>query len=142
MEQNMQKRKYTLAEILTVVVALGFFLVIASILIPQFTEAVTESNGGEELGHNLVVMRSQTELYKIQHNDDLPSTAANVSFEQALTQKTNIEGPLVDSTLNPAGCCGPYLCEIPESCYNCLDTVEIDRILGGDWYFNTTTTER
>jgi hypothetical protein len=138
------KSKHRWAEIVTVLVALVFFFVIAAILIPQFIEANIESDRGEGLGHDLVVIRPRIELYKLYNNDDPPSIAAGVTFGQSLIQKANTESSLVDSTLNPTGCYGPYLPEIPESCYNCLGMVEIDGVLGGGfcgWCFNTTTCE-
>ncbi|MHC4171078.1 MAG: type II secretion system protein [Planctomycetota bacterium] len=61
---------FTLVEILIVVVILG---ILAAIVIPQFTEASTEAKTSS-LMTDLQTMRSQIELYKIQHNDDLPGT--------------------------------------------------------------------
>ena len=87
----------------------------------------------------LQAMRSMIELYMIHHNGDLPGTAADVNFAQALTQKTNADG-----SLNPTGRrgYGPYMPKIPVNNFNGLDTVEIDGVLGGGdygWHLNTTT---
>ena len=62
------KSGFTLVEILIVVVILG---ILAAIVIPQFTEASTEAKESR-LVSDLQTMRSQIELYKIQHNDELP----------------------------------------------------------------------
>ena len=71
-----RKSGFTLVEILIVVVILG---ILAAIVIPQFTGASTEAKESS-LMSNLQAMRSQVELYKIQHNDDLPGSTADVDF--------------------------------------------------------------
>ena len=127
------KSGFTLVEILVVVVVLG---ILAAIVIPQFTPAATEAKTSR-ICSDLQVMRLAIELYEVQHNDDLPGSAAGVSFQQAMTQKTNTDG-----TLNPAGRYGPYLQNIPTNPFNELDTIEIDGVIGGGthgWHFNYTT---
>ncbi|MHC4742899.1 MAG: type II secretion system protein [Planctomycetota bacterium] len=124
------QKGFTLVEILIVVVILG---ILAAIVIPQFTEASTEAKTSS-LCTDLQTMRSQIELYKIQHNDALPSGAA-VGFELALTGQTDIFGA--------AGAdYGPYIQKIPTNQFNDLDTVEMDGVVGDGthgWNFNTTT---
>jgi prepilin-type N-terminal cleavage/methylation domain-containing protein len=58
------KRGFTLVEILIVVVILG---ILAAIVIPQFTQASTEAKSNS-LASDLQSLRSQIELYKVQHN--------------------------------------------------------------------------
>jgi general secretion pathway protein G len=70
------KSGFTLVEILIVVVILG---ILAAIVIPQFTEASTEAKTSR-LCTDLQSVRSQIQLYKIEHNDNFPGTVANVSF--------------------------------------------------------------
>jgi len=65
------KRGFTLVEILIVVVILG---ILAAIVIPQFTQASTEAKANS-LCSDLQTMRSQIELYKVQHNDVAPALA-------------------------------------------------------------------
>ena len=65
------KRGFTLVEILIVVVILG---ILAAIVIPQFTEASTEAKVSR-LASDLQTMRSQIELYKVQHSDTPPLLA-------------------------------------------------------------------
>jgi len=123
---------FTLVEILVVVVILG---ILAAVVIPQFSPAATEAKTSR-VASDLQVMRAQIGLYKIQHNDQLPGTAG-VSFEDAMTKKTDEAG-----TLNPAGIRGPYTPRIPVNPFNELDTVDIDGALGGGshgWYYSTTT---
>jgi len=62
----------------------------------------------------------------VQHNDLLPGETAGVTFEQALTQKTDISG-----ALNAAGAYGPYLQKIPMNQFNDLNTVRIDGAAAG-----------
>ena len=71
-EEMKAKKGFTLVEILIVVVILG---ILAAIVIPQFTDASTEAKISS-MRSDLQMMRSQIELYKVQHNDDLPSDSA------------------------------------------------------------------
>jgi general secretion pathway protein G len=127
------KHGFTLVEILVVVVILG---ILAAVVIPLFSPAATEAKTSR-VASDLQVMRAQIGLYKIQHNDQLPGTTAGITFEQAMTEKTDEAG-----TLNPAGIRGPYTPRIPVNPFNELDTIEIDGALGGGshgWYYNSTT---
>lgn len=125
------KSGFTLVEILIVVVILG---ILAAIVIPQFTEASTEAKTSS-LCTDLQTMRSQIELYKIQHNDQLPG-AGTASFVLALTGQTDIAGAVGTDY-------GPYLQKIPTNQFNDLDTVRLDGAAAGanteGWRFDTTT---
>jgi general secretion pathway protein G len=129
------KDGFTLVEILIVVVILG---ILAAIVIPQFTEAGIEAKMSG-LCTDLQTVRSQIELYKVQHNGNLPGGGA-ASFADALTQKTNITG-----ALNAAGPYGPYVQKIPANAFNDLDTVQVEAgnagLGSGDsgWHFDSTT---
>lgn len=59
---------FTLVEILIVVVILG---ILAAIVIPQFTSA-SESAKASSLVSQLQTIRSQLELYQVQHNGNYP----------------------------------------------------------------------
>jgi len=91
---------FTLVEILIVVVILG---ILAAIVIPQFTEASTEAKTSS-LCTDLQTMRSQIELYKIQHNDTPPAFA---TFEAQMTGTTDITGDTTGTDY------GPYIQKIP-----------------------------
>ena len=80
------KSGFTLVEILIVVVILG---ILAAIVIPQFTDASTEAKEAR-LASDLQMMRSQLELYKIQHDDALPAEA---NFVAAMTTQIGSYGP-------------------------------------------------
>ncbi len=126
------KSGFTLVEILIVVVILG---ILAAIVIPQFTNASTEAKTNS-LMSNLQSIRSQIELYKVQHNDLLPAPEAAGTWTR-MTSKTTIAG-VVDA----AGAYGPYLQQIPKNPFNDLITVNSDGTLGDNghgWEFNTTT---
>jgi len=126
------KSGFTLVEILIVVVILG---ILAAIVIPQFTEASTEAKLSS-LCTDLQTMRSQIELYKVQHNDDLPG-AGTASFADALTGQTDISGAVGTDY-------GPYVQKIPTNAFNDLDTVQVEAgstgLGDGDtgWHFDST----
>jgi len=99
---RIQSRKgFTLIEILIVVIILG---ILAAIVIPQFTNASQDARKNS-LTSQLQTIRSQIELYKLQHNDKLPNvvhaTGANWNL---LTQKTTQLG-----AVSATGSFGPYL---------------------------------
>ena len=131
------KSGFTLVEILIVVVILG---ILAAIVIPQFTDASTEAKTSS-LCSDLQTVRSQIELYKIQHNDDLPGTYTGVTFEEAMTQKSAQTG-----ALSSTGAFGPYLQKIPSNSFvtgedaNDVTAGTATSPTGADgWYFNTDT---
>lgn len=126
------KKGFTLVEILIVVVILG---ILAAIVIPQFTGAATEAKLSA-LVSDLQTMRSQIELYKLQHNEALPS-AASVGFVLALTDQTDVAGDAGTDY-------GPYLQKIPTNQFNDSDVIDSTGTAGdgvGGWEFNTTTGE-
>ena len=134
------KSGFTLVEILIVVVILG---ILAAIVIPQFTEASTEAKTSS-LCTDLQTMRSQIELYKIQHDDNLPGVAsgthtAGADFVAALTGQTDQFGEVGTDF-------GPYVQKIPSNQFVDAavdDQVRIDGAAAGagtdGWQFNTTT---
>ncbi len=109
------EKGFTLVEILIVVVILG---ILAAIVIPQFTSASTEAKESA-LVSDLQAMRSQIELYKIHHNDELPGDPANssggVDFATAMTSKTDQSG-IVGA--GPTFRFGPYMRSIPVNPFN------------------------
>ena len=121
---------FTLVEILIVVVILG---ILAAIVIPQFTEASTEAKTSS-LCTDLQTMRSQIELYKIQHNDNLPGSGT-ASFILAMTGQTDVAGTVGTDY-------GPYVQKIPTNQFTDDATITENGTLGdksAGWEFNTTT---
>jgi general secretion pathway protein G len=130
------KSGFTLVEILIVVVILG---ILAAIVIPQFTEASSEAKESR-LVSDLQMMRSQIELYKIQHNDRLPgvetvagpmgSTGA-ATFVECMTGYTDQWGDVAAAP--GAGIYGPYMQKLPTNPFNDpvpLNTVTFNATVG------------
>jgi general secretion pathway protein G len=111
--RNSNRKGFTLVEILIVVIILG---ILAAIVIPQFTNASTDARKNS-LTSQLQTVRSQLELYKLQHNDRLPTFAgatADLQWEQ-MTLKTDVNG----STNAATGVdFGPYLQQTPTNPLN------------------------
>jgi len=125
------KGGFTLVEILIVVVILG---ILAAIVIPQFSDASSDAKLSS-LCSDLQTVRSQIELYKIQHNDDLPG-AGSASFEDCMTDQTDVAGASGTDY-------GPYLQQIPTNPF--VDDPNVETGTGSPgggnagWYFNTST---
>jgi len=146
---------FTLVEILIVVVILG---ILAAIVIPQFTEASTEAKTSS-LVTDLQAMRSQIELFKAQHNDNLPGVGpigtftGAATFIQCMTEKTDIFGNpyLLTDTVSATGGAlyGPYLMKIPTNQFVDSDVVTcnpnggavpaVDISGNQGWYFDEDT---
>ena len=104
--RNRKNRGFTLVEILIVVIILG---ILAAIVIPQFTNASQDARRSA-MTSQLQTLRSQIELFKLQHRDRLPGGDSAGAFSQTefwrhLTTKTDADG--VASTASTAF--GPYL---------------------------------
>jgi len=140
---NRKNTGFTLVEILIVVIILG---ILAAIVIPQFTEA---SNDAREsaLASDLQTLRSQLELYKVQHLDSYPPTTSSAVFTEQLLGRTNQDGTVMGAEDDAADFpFGPYLQKFPTNPFVSGATAD-DVSFGtaacpGDdttgWYFNTT----
>ena len=136
---------FTLVEILIVVVILG---ILAAIVIPQFTEASNEARTSS-LVSDLQTVRSQIELFKIQHEDALPGAATDTTAADALTSYTDLDGTVSSTQAPGVGRFGPYLQKIPTNPFasangNVILEVIANPVLDagtGDpgWFFNTIT---
>ena len=139
-----KKSAFTLVEILIVVIILG---ILAAIVIPQFTEASNDARQSA-LASDLQTVRSQIELFKVQHNDMVPGckrTSGTVgSWDAAvmvtqLTTKTDVDG-------NAGGTYGPYLQKFPS---NPFASTKANEVIGGSsnpadgktgWYYDAAGT--
>jgi len=128
---------FTLVEILIVVIILG---ILAAIVIPQFTEASTDAKNSS-LDSNLQALRSQFELYKVQHNDQYPWQNADGSvditvIEARLTSVTNA----LHQTGQGDSIFGPYMQVVPTNPFlpNTTAVFATAKAAGVDWMIDTT----
>ena len=95
-----RKRGFTLIEILIVVIILG---ILAAIVIPQFANASKDARNSN-LASTVQTLRSQIQLYKLQHGDLLPDLETNWNPMTTVTSygsATNL-GPYMQSVpVNP-----------------------------------------
>src|SRR5512132_3426515 len=114
-----RKGGFTLVEILIVVIILG---ILAAIVIPQFTSASQDARKNS-LVSQLQTLRSQLELYKLQHLDQLPSTliGSSPAWTQ-LTVKTDATGATGTTSASPFG---PYLQADPVNPLNASIKVKV-----------------
>jgi general secretion pathway protein G len=123
------KRGFTLVEILIVVIILG---ILAAIVIPQFTNASNDARNNS-VASTLQTLRSQIELFKIQHADVPPDQTALVAV---LTGKTNI----TDTTQTAAtGTFGPYVQTFPSNPLNGFSTVVNAAGTAAGWVYTVTS---
>ncbi len=125
---------FTLLEVLIGIVIL---CLLAAAFVPQL------SAGGDgarirRLCGILQRVRAQIAVYEVQHNERLPGTTPGVTFEQAMTEKTDVAG-----YLDKDGCCGPYLEEMPVNPFNNRSEVRTDGAAAGadthGWRYDTKT---
>jgi general secretion pathway protein G len=137
-------RGFTLVEILIVVVILG---ILAAIVIPQFTSA-SESAKSSSLVSQLQTIRSQIELYQIQHNGDYPTLAQLTPDADGdgnhdwtnLTTETEVDGSAGDATGDEFG---PYLQQPPTNSFELTTNVVADgnAASGVGWTYDEDTGE-
>ena len=114
-----RKGGFTLVEILIVVIILG---ILAAIVIPQFTSASQDARKNS-LTSQLQTLRSQIELYKLQHLDNPPASLMNSASTTPwveLVNKTNDQGATGTSASFPFG---PYLQAEPRNPLNGFSAV-------------------
>ena len=141
----MNKSKgFTLIELMIVVVILG---ILAAIVVPQFTGATGDAKEARLL-QDLQSVRSQIELYKLQHAGKLPGDGT-ATVVAALTGMTDIAGTLLPDTIpQGVGVYGPYLEKVPTNPFvaaavdgQSIEEGTTNAAAGGDngWFLNTVT---
>ena len=133
--RKQKTRGFTLVEILIVVVILG---ILAAIVIPQFTSA-SETARASSLTSQLQTIRSQLELYQVQHNGDYPAADldnADADGEwTALTAATEQDGSAGDGSSNDLG---PYLQKAPVNAFEASSSVAAAAAAGVGWVYDAT----
>lgn len=125
------KKGFTLVEILIVVVILG---ILAAIVIPQFSQASTDAKLNS-CRSSLQSLRSQIELYKIQHNDTPPALA---TFAAQMTTYTDADGD-AQAAKDATHIYGPYMQRVPKNPWNNSDTLAAADAAGVGWVYDQTT---
>jgi len=140
------RKGFTLVEILIVVVILG---ILAAIVIPQFSSA-SQAAQASSLVTQLQSLRSQLELYQLQHNGNYPGlNAANTAFDSSATFWTDMAGvtdvdgdPVAAADVATTVTFGPYLQKPIENPFTRVDTV-VDSgtaaAAGQGWSYNPLT---
>lgn len=103
-----RKTGFTLVEILIVVVILG---ILAAIVIPQFTNA-SEDAKASSLQTQLQTLRSQLDLYQLQHTGVYPVFGAAPNTWDQMTTTTN-EAGVFTAPAPGVKTFGPYLQQPP-----------------------------
>jgi general secretion pathway protein G len=131
----MKKNAFTLVEILIVVIILG---ILAAIVIPQFTQASNDARTNSLLS-DLQTVRSQIQLYKVQHLDNFPTSA----IINELTLRSNQAGTTAALTADPNTYpLGPYIQKFPMNAYSGNNNVRIGDPAGTGpegWDYNPAT---
>jgi general secretion pathway protein G len=121
------KKAFSLVEILIVAVILG---ILAAIVIPQFTSA-SEAAKVSSLISQLQMIRSQLELYQVQHNGNYPTLKtlqSGIPDEwTGLTMSTDVDGTSGSDF-------GPYLKKSPVNPFTMGTNVAADNSV--DWKYN------
>ena len=121
-------RGFTLVEILIVVIILG---ILAAIVIPQFTNASSDARTSS-VRSTLQTLRSQIELFKIQHGDVPPVGTGLIAV---MTGKTN---PGDVGAVSTTGTLGPYLQSFPINPLNGSSVVGATAAAGTGWVYVVT----
>ena len=144
MESSMEPEKhgFTLMEFIILVIVLA---IMAAITMPKFSRAAQQAKL-TDLVSDLQMVRSQIELYKIQHRDLLPG--------QKIPGDNILERDFVKAmTIRGSDGMGPYIKKVPGNLYvgdsdkrnavTCINNVDADPkgTEGTGWWFNAATGE-
>jgi len=113
------KRGFTLVEILIVVIILG---ILAAIVIPQFTNASQDARVSS-LQSLTQTLRSQIELFKLQHGDVLPDIITNWTPFTGVTYYPSSNATFTGNIAGTSKAYGPYMQSQPTNPLTSLSTV-------------------
>ncbi|MBC8471345.1 MAG: prepilin-type N-terminal cleavage/methylation domain-containing protein [Planctomycetes bacterium] len=121
----MMKKGFTLVELILVVTILG---ILSALVLPTFRGHIVMARE-TAAKDNLKVIRTQIEIYKMNHNGVPPgyingSEAPTALLALQFTATTTLTGAVSPSTI-PAGAYvnGPYIKKLPVNPYNKLSTI-------------------
>ncbi len=123
------RRAFSIIEAAIVVIVLAL---VAATVVPRFSEAGITENRMDDLCNHLQLLRSQIELYKVQHGDDPPMRAPDGSivfdgqFEQMVCC-TDTDGKVKSrkprTRRDDVHIFGPYLEDVPKNPFNGSTTI-------------------
>jgi len=99
----------------------------------QLADEPTGDARESALNSDIQTVRSQIELYKIQHLDALPGTVPGLTIVDQLTMTTDVSGKT-----DVVGAFGPYLCSFPKNPYTGTNTVNTAGPTNA-WYYDPKT---
>lgn len=121
----MREEAFTLIEVILVVTILG---ILAAVVLPTFSDHAANAKESAAKA-NLMTIRSQIELYKLQHNGIPPGYVDGVGAPVAMVELqligTSAVGGAASPNTIPAApfLYGPYLRKIPKNPFNNLSTI-------------------
>ena len=121
----MRRNAFTLVEVILVVTILG---ILAALVMPTFQGHIVQARESAAKD-SLRTMRTQIELYKLQHDETLPGYAGGAPvpvgvLELQFTGTTAVTGQASPNTV-PADpfLYGPYVIKLPENPFNDLSNI-------------------
>jgi general secretion pathway protein G len=132
---QLAQSSFTLVEVMIVVMIIG---ILAAVVVPQFADAGDNARV-HALQTHLNVVRSQLQLYKMQHNDAWPALG---TFAAQLTLSSKADG--TTAAVGTSGYpFGPYLQGVPMNPFVSInaDTVSSGAVGASAWYYNAATGE-
>ena len=121
----MSKKAFTLVELMIVVTILG---ILGALVLPTFQGHITQAKE-TAAKDNLKVIRTQIEIYKMNHDGVPPgyingSEAPTALLALHFTATTTITGAVSPSTIQAGAYVnGPYIKKLPENPYNKLSDI-------------------
>lgn len=121
----MKRKAFTLIEVILVVTILG---ILAALVMPTFQEHIAKARESASKS-SLSTMRTQIELYKMQHKGTTPGYADGNPVGEAMLHlqftATSTETGAVSPSTVPSDpyIYGPYVKKLPENPFNGLSTI-------------------